>query len=1250
MSARRELEQKALALWQARRGEALLRPSEFARRRASEVPQAPAPRARRAEDLDFSLMFFSATAGETARPNLYRLVQEAARFADARGFTAVWMPERHFHPFGGPYPNPAVLAASLASITRHIRLRAGSVVLPLHHPAEIVEAWSMVDNLSNGRVDLGFAPGWSPNDFALAPQNFATARELIWSRCDEVRKLWRGDSLDCANGLGASVPLRVFPRPLQPEPPIFIATTGNAETFARAGAEGFGLLTMLFGGVIEDIAPKIAIYRDARAKAGRDPDGGKVALMLHSFVHPDGDHARAVIREPFLDYVRNSVDAQRHGSEEGRAMSERQRAQIADYAFERYVRSAALFGSPSECRDMLERAAATGVDEIACLIDFGVDEDLVLQSLEHLDALRPQRARRPAPAAAAAVDEPIAIIGMSGRFAGAGDLDRFWRAIRDGEELLSPPPPERGGAGLPPRGGYLADVEGFDAALFGLAPAEAAAMDPHQRLFLEETWSALENAGLRPSALRGSRTGVFAAAYSTGYEGLLRAKGEALDGLAAVGAALSMVPNRASFLFDFTGPSEAVNAACASGLLAVHRAAAALRAGECDMALAGGVSLLLAPEETAALARLGVLSSEGVCRAFEEGANGQARGEGVGVVVLKRLADAERDGDFIHAVLRGSAVNHAGARSGSVTLPNPRLQAACMAEAVRRSGLAGADIDYIEAHGAGSKAGDMAEVSAFAQAFDALERTGAPCVVGSVKPLIGSLDAAGGVAGLMKAILALRCAVLPGLPRRVAGRPIEADLRLRFVDEASPWPTAPGRRRAASVHAYGLGGTNAHLVLEEAPARAEPAAPAPQPIRISARSEEGLRATMARLLAFIDAKSPSLADIAVTLAEGRDSFPCPWSMNARDLDHLSEAMRGFLSGGPAPEPAVGAPTSGRRIPMPGLIFERAASSSEPEGSRPRNALGPRAFRLAPETFLSSTPAGSVVGTFYDAVSRVEEREGDIFLTLAPLPEIVPGFSWRRTFQDPDRHPAHWAMVQDAQRQMREVLFAEVDFSRVARALDFGCGVGSDLVALARRRPGLEGVGYTISARQARIAARRVAAAGLEDRVAIHHRDSAKDPFPGLFDLVFGFEVGHHIADKPSLFGNISGHLAEEGWLVLADCASSTLAPIVLPEVGSYTSPKADYAELLAAQNLEIEVCVDVSAEIANFLHDPGLEEMLAQEAGGDAAALNAAVQRSWDGFGKALASGLVSYLLITARKRSGASGLVTTNRRQLGLA
>jgi myxalamid-type polyketide synthase MxaE and MxaD len=219
-------------------------------------------------------------------------------------------------------------------------------------------------------------------------------------------------------------------------------------------------------------------------------------------------------------------------------------------------------------------------------------------------------------------------------------------------------------------------------------------------------------------------------------------------------------------------------------------------------------------------------------------------------------------------------------------------------------------------------------------------------------------------------------------------------------------------------------------------------------------------------------------------------------------------------------------------------------------------------------------------------------------------------------------------------------------------LDFGCGVGTDLVSLVRQHSRLQGVGYTISARQAEIARARIAKAGLEDRLAVHHRDSAHDAFPEMFDLVFGLEVAHHIADKAALFGNIASHITPEGTLLLADCAANTVAPINLPEVGSYTSTKEEYAEILATHGLAVTECVDVSQEIANFLHDPGLEAMIAEEAArsGNGAGLMATVQRSWDGFGKALRSGLISYLLITAHRRPAAPGLAAGNRRHLGLA
>ena len=480
----------------------------------------------------------------------------------------------------------------------------------------------------------------------------------------------------------------------------------------------------------------------------------------------------------------------------------------------------------------------------------------------------------------------------------------------------------------------------------GLAPAEAAAMDPHQRVFLEQVWAALEDAGRRPGALRGSDTGVFAAVYSTSHESALRSRGEALDGLSVAGAVLSMVPNRTSFLFDWTGPSEAINTACSSGLVAVHRAVSALRGGECRMAVAGGVSLLLAPEETAALARLGVLSPTGTCRAFDRRADGQVRGEGAGVVVLKRLSDAERDGDFVYAVIRGSAVNHGGARANSLTLPNPRLQATCMAEAIRRSGIDPRRLGYVEAHGAGTAIGDLAELSAFEQAVGAAERPGR-CWIGSVKSNIGSLDAAGGIAGLIKAVLALRHREIPPtLNRAEDPEGFDPGGPFRFADRAIAWPSPTDGARAAGVHAYGLGGTNAHVVLEEYRDRRPVASSTSKPhaVVLSARSDAALRHTAERLLAWLDQSTepPAVGDLAHTLAEGREALPCRWQATVATLDELRRALRDWLATGVLP--AAGRCAAERRPPhlrcraMPSSGPRRAWSAPSTTSSpRPRDA-------------------------------------------------------------------------------------------------------------------------------------------------------------------------------------------------------------------------------------------------------------------------------------------------------------------------
>jgi natural product biosynthesis luciferase-like monooxygenase protein len=1132
MSAERQrLLETAARLLRSGTRPGVLRPAEFA--------AVPAPAAVPSPPLAFSLMFFSALGSETPQPGLYDLIHDAAAIADQGGFRAIWMPERHFHVFGGPYPDPAVLAASLARNTGRLRLRAGSVVLPLHHPASIAEAWSVVDNLSGGRVDIAFGSGWNPNDFVLAPDAFARRREIMMAGVETVRRLWRGEALDLPDGKGATISTRILPRPLQPELPVWLSSTGSADTFRSAGACGGNILTMLIGGDLDDLAGKITLYREARREAGLDPAGGTITLMLHTLMHRDEDLVRRVVRAPFLDYVRSSLDLQRHGSEAGTALTEEQRERMVGFAYERYTRSAALFGTPDSCGPLIARVAAAGVNEIACLVDFGVESRLVLEGIEQLATLAAAEPKAASPARpialrTAAGPEPIAIVGMAARLPGSPDIASFWRNLVAGRDLVGPPPPGRGEA--LPRGGFLDDVLGFDAGRFGIAPAEAAGIDPHHRLLLEMVWAALEDAGLGPASLRGSDTGIFAALYSTGFaEHAARAEGP-VDGVAIVGQLHSMAPNRISFAFDWSGPSEVVNTACSSGLVAIHRAVSALRDGDCALAVVGGASLLLSDAESAALARLGLLSPGGTCRAFDRDADGQVRGEGVAALVLKPLAAAERDGDFVYATIRGSAVNHSGARSHSLTLPNPRRQAECVRAALARSGVSPESIGLVEAHGAGTAAGDLAELSALGQVASGR------WLVGSVKSNIGSLDACGGLAATIKAALALHHRAIPATLNR-ANWPegIDPAGPLAFADRGGDWPEPAAGPRRALVHAYGLGGTNADLVLEES----------------------------------LGPRAPR-------------------------------------------RPVATTPFERRIFPLPGSV---------PVEANP-------------------------VGSFYDFVTRPEAvGDADIYLTLAPFPAPVPGFSWTRSFQDPRAHPEHWDLIQQAQREMREVLFQPVDFTRVRRMLDIGCGLATDLMVLAERHPGLQGVGYTLSAAQAAADRGRIAARGLADRVEVFRRDSARDPFPGRFDLAIGFEVAHHIEDKDALFANLAEHLAADGLLLLADTVANTVAPIDLPQIGSWTLDQDSYAALFARHGFKIRDCIDVSAEIANFLTDPGLDEMLDRESrrAGDGRALDlaVAVHRSWDGFGHALRSGLVSYILLVAEPGPGDSGLLRHNRRML---
>jgi natural product biosynthesis luciferase-like monooxygenase protein len=345
--------------------------------------------------LDFSLFYFAddnAVHGE----DKYRLYLEGAKFADLHRFAAVWTPERHFHEKAGLYPNPSVLSAALAAITQHVRLRAGSVVLPLHNSLRVAEEWSVVDNLSKGRVGVSFTSGWMPNDFAFFPERYAGKREEMFRGMQEVQELWRGNPIAGRDGMGKEIELRIFPKPITTELPIWLTCSGGPEMFEKAGELGCHVLTALLTQSIEEVAPKIKLYRDSLSRHGHDPADGKVTMMMHTFV---GDDAQAVlekVRIPLTNYLKSHLNLIETGAQslnlqvelDEEEYREKYQDQLAAFAFERYYRTASLIGTPTSCIKMIERLKAIGVDEVACLIDFGVDVDSVMESLSHLAVLK----------------------------------------------------------------------------------------------------------------------------------------------------------------------------------------------------------------------------------------------------------------------------------------------------------------------------------------------------------------------------------------------------------------------------------------------------------------------------------------------------------------------------------------------------------------------------------------------------------------------------------------------------------------------------------------------------------------------------------------------------------------------------------------------------------------------------------------------------------------------------------------------
>jgi natural product biosynthesis luciferase-like monooxygenase protein len=355
--------------------------------------------------MGFGLFYFAADSGSAGKGNAYRLLIEGAKFADEHDFAAVWTPERHFHAFGGLYPNPSVTTAALATITKKVHLRAGSVVLPLHHPLRVAEDWAVIDHLSGGRIGLSFASGWHANDFTFFPENYERRREVMLEHIATVEKLWRGEKIAVKNGAGQMIEVQALPRPLQAKPPFWIASAGSVDTFKVAGRLGANVLTNMLGQDLNDLKTKFAAYREARRAHGHEGDG-IVSVMLHTFVCDDTEKARELARKPFCDYLASSFDlvkvapwmfpafrqpsrsAAQDPSFNPADFTDEDMAALLEHAFDRYFDTAGLFGTPERALGIIEQLKSIGATEVACLIDFGVAPDQVLESLTHLDRLR----------------------------------------------------------------------------------------------------------------------------------------------------------------------------------------------------------------------------------------------------------------------------------------------------------------------------------------------------------------------------------------------------------------------------------------------------------------------------------------------------------------------------------------------------------------------------------------------------------------------------------------------------------------------------------------------------------------------------------------------------------------------------------------------------------------------------------------------------------------------------------------------
>ncbi|CAH9068080.1 Acyl carrier protein [Pseudoalteromonas holothuriae] len=874
----------------------------------------------------------------------------------------------------------------------------------------------------------------------------------------------------------------------------------------------------------------------------------------------------------------------------------------------------------------------------------------------------------------------IAIIGMSGCFPGAEDVESLWRNIQTKANCLNSlssfAQRMTGNETFEQSditAGFLESIQEFDPLFFNITPREAAAMSPNQRLLMQQSWKALEDAGYDPTQLKQHKLGIFVGAEPAGFASE-----------SFTGSSDAIVASRMAYFLDTNGPALVVNTGCSSSAVAIHLGAESLRSKDSDMVLAAGAFAQLSSSGLSMLAQIGMLSPSGKCRTFDHHADGTVLSEAVAVVVLKRLMDAERDGDIIHAVLAASGINQDGTSNG-ITAPNGRAQQSLITDTYKKFAINPEHISYVEAHGTGTPLGDPVEIKALKRAFSEFTGKSAFCALGSIKPDIGHTSSASGVTGLIKVLLALKHQSLPSLNHFSKLNPaIELAGSAFYISEHHQhWQANDGQRMAA-INSFGHSGTNVHLVVKDYTKKQNRGVSLPDNtmnnkviIPISAKKVPQLKLYAERLLSHVNELrhtsvqhvDTALLSIAYTLQTGRAQFAHRAAFIVRSLDDLAQQLELYinvghgetasannasltkeqifadlqhyyethpvdvvnqwLAGNAFNWQSIYGPIKPAKMQLPTYVFEKRNMDLDIRTEQ-QNMLKNSVVEEVKPTQTVANKYTNKATEFYSLGAEPSSTEfREEYLTFAPFFERRKGFSMTSFFLGLPMEQAERDMVLVKQRELRQVLFFKENFSQLNHVLDIGCGHGTDVIQLAALYPNLKVSGYTITGSQAQLGNERINRQGLSEQANIYHRDSSSDPFPNKYDLVFGIEVTFHIRNKQGVFDNIANALHEGGRLVLMDYISHLRGEIRDPNVEVTIPTLQTWADVLAEAGLVVVENIDVSHEIANFLYDPQLEDNIA-----DLQEVAQSTLRNYANQSISLEQGWISYCLIKIEKNT----------------